>query len=51
MDGRSILLWVAAGVLIGGTYSFWKQKVPVVGTVIVGVLAALALTGAILWSV
>jgi len=48
---KSFLLWIAAGVLIGGTYSFYKQKVPIVGTVVVGVLAALALAGAILWSV
>jgi hypothetical protein len=49
---RSVLLWIAAGVLIGGTYSFYKNPdVPKVGTIVVGVLAALALLGAILWSV
>jgi hypothetical protein len=45
------VLWIAAGVLIGGTYSFYKQGVPKVATGLVGLLAALALTGAVLWSV
>ena len=48
---KSVLLWIAAGVLIGGTYSFYKQEVPKAGTIMVGVLAVIALAGAILWSV
>lgn len=51
MGGRSVLLWIAAGVLIGGTYSFYKQELPKAVTIFVGLLAALALAGAILWSV
>jgi hypothetical protein len=49
---RSVLLWIAAGVLIGGTYSFYKNAdVPKGATILVGLLAALATAGAILWSI
>jgi hypothetical protein len=49
---RSVLLWIAAGVLIGGTYSFYKNPdVPKVATILVGLLAAIATAGAILWSI
>ena len=51
MDGRAVVLWIAAGVLIGGTWSFYKQEVPRFATIFIGVLAALATAGAILWSV
>jgi len=48
---KSVLLWIAAGILIGGTWSFYKQQVPKAATILMGLLAALALAGAILWSV
>jgi hypothetical protein len=49
---RSVLLWIASGLLIGGTYSFYKNPdVPKGATILVGLLAALALVGAILWSI
>jgi hypothetical protein len=47
-----VLLWIAAGLLIGGTYSFHKNPdVPKAATILVGLLAALAVAGAILWSI
>jgi hypothetical protein len=51
VDGRGIILWVAAGILIGGTWSFYKHKVPTYGTIFVGIMAALETAGAIQWSV
>jgi hypothetical protein len=49
---RVLVLWIAAGLLIGGAYSFYKNPdVPKTATIIIAVLAALALIGAILWSV
>jgi hypothetical protein len=46
-----IVLGVIGCFLAGGTYSFYKQGVPIIGTIITGILAVLALTGAILWAV
>ena len=51
MSTRVILLGVIGCFLAGGAYSFYKQGVPIIGTIIVGVLAVLALTGAVLWAV
>jgi len=48
---RVILLGVVGCFLAGGAYSFYKQGVPIFGTIIVGVLAVVALTGAILWAI
>ena len=49
MGSKIVLLWIVAGVLIGGTYSLYKQEVPKIAIGITGVLAALAVAGAVLW--
>jgi hypothetical protein len=51
VNTRTLLLGIVGCFLVGGTYSFYKQGVPVYATVITGVLAVLAITGAILWAV
>ena len=51
MHDRAVFLWVAAGILLGGTYSFYKQKVPLWGTAVTGLLAVITVVGAVLWSV
>jgi hypothetical protein len=51
MSTRAIVLGVIGCFLIGGTYSFYKQGVPRFATVFTGLLAVLALAGAVLWSV
>lgn len=48
MTGK-ILLCILAGVLVGGTYSLYKQGVPKVVTIVTGLLAAVALGAALLW--
>lgn len=47
----AVLLFIVAGLLVGGTYSCVKQKLPVWVSIAVGLLAALALAGAILRAV
>lgn len=42
------LLFIVAGVLVGGTYSVYKAGSRR-GTLVMGVLAVIALAGAILW--
>ncbi len=46
---KVVILWVVAGVLIGGTWSLYKQEVPKVAVVLTGLLAAIAVAGAVLW--
>ncbi|SNT53374.1 hypothetical protein SAMN05421812_108249 [Asanoa hainanensis] len=46
-----ILLLALAGILSGGAYSMHKQGAARGGVVFVGLLAALALLGGILWLV
>jgi hypothetical protein len=49
MGNKVVVLWIVAGVLIGGTYSLYKQELPKVAVGVTGLLAALALVGAVLW--
>ena len=51
MSTRVLVLGVIGCFLAGGAYSFYKQGVPIYGTIIIGILAVLALAGAILWAV
>lgn len=44
-----VALFVVAGVLIGGTWSLYKQGVPKIVTIMVGLFATLALVAAVLW--
>jgi hypothetical protein len=46
-----ILLLALAGILSGGAYSMHKQGAARGGVLLVGLLAALALVGGILWLV
>ena len=47
-DVWPVVLTGVAGLLIGGVYSFAKSK-RVLPAVVLGVLAAIALVGAVLW--
>ncbi|GIF68042.1 hypothetical protein Ais01nite_60770 [Asanoa ishikariensis] len=47
----SIALLALAGILSGGAYSLYKQGTSRAAAVFVGLLAALALVGGILWLV
>jgi hypothetical protein len=44
-----VLLFVLAGVLVGGTWSLYKQGVPKIVTILVGLFASAALVAAVLW--
>jgi hypothetical protein len=48
---KSVLLFILAGFLIGGTWSLYKQKVPALVTILCGLLAAMALAAGVLWAV
>ncbi|SCE90800.1 hypothetical protein GA0074695_2066 [Micromonospora viridifaciens] len=43
------LLLILAGVLVGGTWSLYRQGAPRGAVVIAGLLAALATAGGLLW--
>ncbi|MGK5741865.1 hypothetical protein [Micromonospora sp. URMC 103] len=44
-----ILLFVLAGVLVGGVWSLHRQGAPKVAVLVVAVLAVLATVGGVLW--
>ncbi|MEU2610844.1 hypothetical protein ABZ570_04525 [Micromonospora sp. NPDC007271] len=43
------LLLILAGVLVGGTWSLYRQGVPRGAVVVTGLLAVLATAGGLLW--
>ena len=47
----SVLMFVVGGFLIGGTWSLYRQKVPIGVTIFVGLLAALAIAAGVLWAI
>jgi hypothetical protein len=47
---KALLLFILGGVLIGGTWSLYQQKVPVLVTAFCGLLAAMAIAAGVLYS-
>jgi hypothetical protein len=48
---KAVWLFALGGLFLGGTWSLYKQKVPIAATIICGLLAVLAIVAAILWSI
>ncbi len=47
----AVVMFVLGGFLIGGTWSLYKQKVPILVTAFCGLLAAMAMAAGVLWSI
>lgn len=47
---KAVWLFAVGGLFLGGTWSLYKQKAPIVVTILCGVLAALGIVAGVLYS-